>query len=88
MTEPKSSTNSSSLDGAADSKLDRLDLELQKLKTLVEGENKGLVGWAKRWGAILALFMAFFAVPRGVVDAYHVLWSRPNTELLLRALNE
>jgi len=26
--------------------------------------------------------MAFFAVPRGVVDAYHVFWSRPNTELV------
>jgi len=82
MTEPNIPVNSSSPVGEEGSRLDQLEQELQKLKTLLEGENKGLVGWAKRWGAILALIMALFAVPRGVVDAYRVFWSRPNTELV------
>jgi hypothetical protein len=56
--------------------------KLDKLKKLVEEEHKGLAGWAKRWGAIRALFVALFAVPRGLVDAYHVFWSRPNTQLV------
>jgi hypothetical protein len=62
-------------------KVERLEQDVQKLKDLVEEAHKGLAGWAKRRGAILALFIALFAVPPGVVDAYDVFWSRPNTEL-------
>jgi hypothetical protein len=64
------------------SRLDRLEQELGKLKEELEKENRGVVGWAKKWGAVSALVVAIFAVPRGVVDIYHIFWSRPVTELV------
>lgn len=64
------------------SRIDRLEQDVEKLRAVWEKENKGLVGWAKRWGAVLALLVALFAVPRGVVDAYKIFWSRPHTELI------
>ena len=63
------------------SRLDRLEQELDKLKSHLEKENSGVHGWAKRWGAILALVVAFVAVPRGIVDLYQLFWSQPRTEL-------
>src|SRR6266478_4718996 len=63
------------------SKLDRLEQEFYKLKSHLEKENSGVHGWAKRWGAILALVVAFVAVPRGFVDLYQLFWSQPRTEL-------
>ena len=63
------------------SRLDRLEQELSKLKSLSEKENKGVIGWAKRWGAVLALIVALVAVPRGIVDLYQVFWSQPRTQL-------
>jgi hypothetical protein len=64
------------------SRLDRLEQELTKLKAGLEKESRGVAGWAKRWGAVLALVVAIFAVPRGVLDVYHIFWSRPLTELV------
>lgn len=63
------------------SRLDRLEQELDKLKSLLEKENKGAIGWAKRWGAVLALVVALVAVPRGIADLYQMFWSQPRTEL-------
>jgi hypothetical protein len=63
------------------SRLNRLEQEFDKLKSLLEKENRGLHGWAKRWGAVLALIVAFVAVPRGIVDLYQLFWSQPRTEL-------
>jgi len=82
MEQPHTVSTTPSQTSETTAKLDGLEQELDKLKKLVEEDHKGLAGWAKRWGAILALFVALFAVPRGVVDAYHVFWSRPNTELV------
>lgn len=63
------------------SRVDHLEEELAKLKTDVEKGNRGIAGWCKRWGALLALVVAIFAVPRGFLDAVHTFWSRPKTSL-------
>ena len=63
-------------------RLNSLEAELARLKASLEKENRGVVGWSKRWGAVLALLVAFVAVPRGALDLYHILWGRPHTELV------
>lgn len=63
------------------SRLDRLEEELAKLQSGVEKETRGVGGWTKKWGAVLALVAAIFAVPSGVQDAYQRFWSHTNTTL-------
>jgi hypothetical protein len=70
--------------GPADKTAAKVGVEenVAKLKDLVQEEDKGLAGWAKRCGAILASFIALIVVPSSVVDAYHIFWSRLNTGLI------
>ncbi len=58
------------------SRLDRLESEVEKTKQRLDA--KSTTDRLKTWGAIVALVVAIFALPRGFVDSYKAVVSKPN----------
>lgn len=82
QTEPKD--GSQEQPGAADSDVARLRAEVNALKQKMESENRGFLGWTKRWAGPLAFAAAIFAVPRGGIELYNSvkqLLKHPETRL-------
>lgn len=61
--------------------LDSLANEVSNLKKQVDKETKGFWGWIKLAGTILAFVAAIFAVPKGALDLYEKIHSRPHTQV-------
>ncbi len=61
--------------------VESLKEQVNKLQTQIDKETKGLTGTLKKLGTILAFLAAIFAVPKGALDLYERLHSRPNTQI-------
>jgi hypothetical protein len=61
--------------------LDSLANEVKNLQKQIDKETKGFTGRIKWLGTILAFVAAIFAVPKGALDLYDKVHSRPHTQL-------
>ena len=58
-----------------------LSSEIATLKAQWAKENSGLMGWVKKWGAIVGLAAGIIAVPKAAFDLYMALVTRPETSV-------
>lgn len=61
--------------------VESLASEVKELQKQIDKETKGFTGWVKWLSLILAFVAAIFAVPKGVLDLYDRIHSRPNTHV-------
>jgi hypothetical protein len=56
--------------------------EVGELKAKWKKENEGVIGWIKKWGAVIGLCAGLIAVPKGAYELYGVVVSKPNTSAM------
>jgi hypothetical protein len=62
--------------------VESLKEDVNQLQKQIDKETKGVIGWIKKIGTILAFLAAIFAVPKGALDLYERVHSRPNTHIV------
>ncbi len=64
-----------------ESEFDLVNQEIASIKKQIEEEERGIVGFSKRWGIVVAFVVSLIAIPRAVVDLRNLISSKPDTTL-------